>query len=85
MRLVIAALALCSSALLAKDLYVSASAGGNGDGSSAAPYRTIAEASAKLQPGDRCIIDAGIYREPIRPARWISELILRPRGIPDTL
>ncbi|MHB8897167.1 MAG: right-handed parallel beta-helix repeat-containing protein, partial [Thermoguttaceae bacterium] len=37
-------------------------------GGSAAPFRTISRAAAVLQPGDACIVHAGVYRETVRPA-----------------
>src|SRR5512133_313241 len=67
MRLLLALLLACSPAL-ATDLHVSQTAAKPGDGSQDSPFATIAEASAKLKPGDRCIIHAGTYRETIRPA-----------------
>jgi len=41
----------------------------NGPGSKARPFRTINKAAQILQPGERVVIAAGIYRECIRPQR----------------
>jgi hypothetical protein len=40
-----------------------------GAGTRERPYRTISRAAEVLQPGERVVIAAGIYRECIRPAR----------------
>ncbi len=53
---------------LAREYYVDAGAGPGGDGSLKAPFRTIGEASARLKPGDVCLIAPGIYSESVRPA-----------------
>ncbi|GAB5561522.1 MAG: carbohydrate-binding protein [Synoicihabitans sp.] len=54
--------------LFAADYYVSPSGNDNHDGSLESPFRTIARASQVLQPGDTCIIRAGVYEEVLRPA-----------------
>ena len=41
----------------------------NGPGDSARPFRTIGKAAEVLQPGERVVIAAGVYRECVRPAR----------------
>ena len=41
----------------------------NGPGTSERPFRTINQAAQVLQPGERVVIAAGVYRECIRPAR----------------
>jgi hypothetical protein len=41
----------------------------NGPGTSKRPFRTISKAAEVLQPGQRVVIAAGIYRECVRPAR----------------
>jgi hypothetical protein len=41
----------------------------NGPGTRARPFRTINKAAQVLQPGERVVIAAGIYRECVRPAR----------------
>jgi len=40
-----------------------------GPGSQSHPFRTINQAAELLQPGERVVIAAGIYRECVRPAR----------------
>jgi hypothetical protein len=40
-----------------------------GPGTRDRPFRTIGKAAEVLQPGERVVIEAGIYRECIRPAR----------------
>ena len=46
-----------------------AKADDNGPGTQARPFRTINKAAQVLQPGERVVIAAGIYRECVRPAR----------------
>lgn len=41
----------------------------NGPGDRSRPFRTIGKAAEVLQPGERVVIAAGIYRECVRPAR----------------
>ncbi len=41
----------------------------NGPGDQARPFRTINKAAQVLQPGERVVIAAGIYRECVRPLR----------------
>jgi hypothetical protein len=48
---------------------MSANADDNGPGDEARPFRTIGKAAEVLQPGERVVIAAGIYRECVRPAR----------------
>lgn len=38
-------------------------------GTAAAPFRTINAAARRLQPGEKVVIHAGVYRECVRPAR----------------
>ena len=55
-----------------KTYYVDTSAAAaddNGPGTRARPFRTINKAAQMLQPGERVVIAAGIYRECVRPAR----------------
>src|SRR3954452_6303909 len=55
-----------------KTYYVDTSAAAaddNGPGTMARPFRTINKAAQVLQPGERVVIAAGIYRECVRPAR----------------
>lgn len=40
-----------------------------GDGSSLRPWQTVQHCADLAQPGDTCLIHAGIYRETVRPAR----------------
>jgi hypothetical protein len=41
----------------------------HGPGTSEQPFRTISKAAEVLQPGERVVIAAGVYRECVRPAR----------------
>lgn len=41
----------------------------NNDGSLERPFRTISKAAEVLQPGERVIINSGVYREQVRPKR----------------
>jgi hypothetical protein len=41
----------------------------NGPGDQSRPFRTIGKAAEVLQPGERVVIAAGVYRECVRPAR----------------
>jgi hypothetical protein len=61
-------LSLCAP-LLAADYHVSPEGSDDHPGNAAQPFRTIQKAADILQPGDRCIIHAGTYREWIRPPR----------------
>ncbi len=47
----------------------SSQADDNGPGDQARPFRTIGKAAEVLQPGERVVIAAGVYRECVRPAR----------------
>ncbi|WP_267387081.1 right-handed parallel beta-helix repeat-containing protein [Sphingomonas sp. GC_Shp_3] len=47
----------------------SRSADDAGPGDAARPFRTIGRAAEILQPGERVVIAAGVYRECVRPAR----------------
>lgn len=47
----------------------SAKADDNGPGTREEPFRTINRAAQVLQPGERVVIESGVYRECIRPAR----------------
>lgn len=55
--------------LFCKDYYVSPQGSNSNPGTIEKPFRTIRRASEFLQPGDRCIIRSGVYREIIRPKR----------------
>jgi hypothetical protein len=46
-----------------------ANADDSGPGSQEQPFRTINKAAQELQPGERVVIAAGVYRECVRPAR----------------
>ena len=50
-----------------RELFVSPDGADDGDGSEAAPFRTIGQAAAKAGPGTRIRIHAGLYRECVRP------------------
>jgi hypothetical protein len=45
----------------------------NNPGTEALPLRTINAAAQVLQPGDRVVVAAGVYRERVRPARGGTE------------
>ena len=51
-----------------QELFVSPDGPDDGDGSEAAPFRTIGQAAAKAGPGTRVRIHAGLYRECVKPA-----------------
>jgi hypothetical protein len=67
--LALAALALAGSSAWPREIHVSAIAGGDGNGSPSAPYRTISQAALVAQPGDAVIVHAGTYREWVKPPR----------------
>ena len=46
-----------------------AAASDDNDGSVEAPFRTIQAAAEVVQPGERVLIHAGVYREKVRPRR----------------
>ena len=70
---VMACLFMNSRALAAETgnvIYVSAENGSDrNDGSKDAPYQTINKAAQEAYPGDTVLVQAGIYRETVRPAR----------------
>ena len=68
-RITAVLLSFLASPLFAADYHVSPAGRDDGDGSAAKPFATIARASQKLQPGDRCILHASTYRETIHPAQ----------------
>ncbi len=41
----------------------------HGDGTETSPFKTIAPAAERAQPGDTVLVHAGIYRERVKPAR----------------
>ena len=51
-----------------QELFVSPEGSDDGDGSEAAPFRTINRAAAVAGPGTRVRIHAGLYRECVKPA-----------------
>ena len=51
-----------------RELYVCPDGSDDGDGSEAAPFRTIGRAAAEAGPGTRVRIHAGLYRECVKPA-----------------
>ena len=51
------------------DYYVAVDGDDAAPGSVAAPFRTIGRAAKALQPGDRCVVRAGVYREQRRAQR----------------
>ncbi len=54
-------------------IYVSASAPGNGHGDKRAPFRTINEAARIAVPGDEILVAPGIYREYVCPVNAGTE------------
>jgi hypothetical protein len=53
----------------AMDYYVSPAGSDEAAGTKQQPFATLAKACSALQPGDRCILRAGVYREVLRPVR----------------
>jgi hypothetical protein len=53
----------------AADYHVDPTGNDGGQGSSAAPWKTIQKAADTMQPGDTCTVHAGTYREWVKPAR----------------
>jgi len=53
---------------LAADLYVAPTGDDTAAGDREHPLATISAAAAKLQPGDTCRVQPGVYRETVRPA-----------------
>ena len=51
----------------AADIHVAINGNDDNAGTINAPLRTIGKATSVMQPGDRCLIHAGIYRETITP------------------
>lgn len=58
---------ICMKPLFATDYYVSKIGDNTNPGTIEEPFKTIKHASQFLNPGDRCIIRAGVYKETIRP------------------
>ena len=56
-----------ASKLPAADYYVSPNGDDSQSGAIDAPFRTLAHAAQVLQPGDSCILRAGVYEEILRP------------------
>jgi hypothetical protein len=54
---------LTTSSLFARDYFVSTNGKNSNIGSISSPFRTIQFAVNKLQPGDKCFIREGVYRE----------------------
>lgn len=71
----------------AKNIYVLASANGNGTESS--PYKTIAQAASAASPGDVILVSAGTYSEKnITPAKSGTEnamIVFRPKSESDVV
>lgn len=65
------AVGLCSTlSAAAAEWHVSPAGADTNPGRTAeSPLRTLHAAAAKMEPGDTCLIHAGVYREPIAPAR----------------
>ncbi len=55
--------------LRAAEFHVTADGKDSGDGSRAAPFRTIQRAADLAQPGDVITVHAGVYRERVNPPR----------------
>ena len=53
---------------MAAEYYVAPSGSDANAGTKAAPFQTIQKAADVMQPGDRCLIRAGTYRETVTPA-----------------
>lgn len=53
-----------------KKIYVSQEKGSDtGEGTKTSPYRTINKAAQEARPGDTVVVQKGVYRECVRPAR----------------
>lgn len=55
--------------LMASTYYVSPEFSGESDGSRKRPYTSLSDVSERLMPGDRCVLQSGVYRETLRPTR----------------
>jgi len=53
----------------AREYYVSPDGSDRNSGSREAPLATIQKAADAMQPGDTCILRAGVYRQTVRPPR----------------
>lgn len=70
LRFLPALVGLLTSPLRAVEIHIDASRGGDtNSGTATAPLKTLAAASARLAPGDICVIGPGVYREVLKPAR----------------
>ncbi|MFC1761429.1 right-handed parallel beta-helix repeat-containing protein [Planctomycetota bacterium] len=66
-KLIILILLMSSQMTLAAVYYVDGNVAGSGDGSESSPFNSIQEAADLMNPGDSCLIKAGIYSETISP------------------
>lgn len=57
--------ALSAAPALARDIYVAVDGWDNGDGSAAAPFRTINRAASETAPGDTVIVRPGVYYDTV--------------------
>ncbi|MBM3475067.1 MAG: hypothetical protein FJX75_17535 [Armatimonadetes bacterium] len=60
---------LLAGRAMAAEYYVSPQGDDIGPGTKAAPWRTLAKASAVAAPGDTVYLGAGVYRETLKPAQ----------------
>jgi len=65
MRLTVVLFFMVSAIARASDVYVAPGGSDANPGTAAAPLATIQAAVDKLQPGDTCLIRAGVYRETV--------------------
>jgi len=68
-QLMILAALSAAGAAEGRDYYVSPGGADRNGGSRAKPFATIQKAADVMQPGDTCIIRAGLYRQAVRPPR----------------
>ena len=50
------------------EIHVSLAGRDDAPGTAAAPFRTVSRAAELWQPGDTCLVHAGVYRETVKPA-----------------
>ncbi len=62
-------LTVCCQSLAAKEYHVSVKGSDDGNGSAAAPLKTISAAAKMAMPGDVITVHAGTYRERVNPPR----------------
>ena len=82
-RILVGSLVLAASSIQAAEFHVAPDGNDTNPGTKARPFATIQAAVNKLQPGDTCLIRAGVYRETVtfpRSGTADKPITLKPYG-----